>query len=98
MKTASRLAFSEHFREFKDPRIERTKRHLLMDIVLLAILAVMSDAEGWEQIAEFGRQKVDWLKTVLRLPHGIPSPDAIARVLRPGVRTIAPPAKARCIW
>ena len=82
MKTASTLALSEHFRELKDPRIERTKRHLLMDIVLLAIVAVLSDAEGWEQIAEFGQQKEEWLKTVLQLPHGIPSADTIARVFQ----------------
>jgi predicted transposase YbfD/YdcC len=82
MKTASRLAFGEHFRDLEDPRIERTKRHLLMDIVLLAILGVISDAEGWEQIAEFGRQKKEWLKTILQLPHGIPSPDTIARVFQ----------------
>ena len=82
MTTASKLAFSEHFGDLKDPRIERTKRHLLMDIVLLAIVAVLCDADGWEQITEFGRQKEEWLKTVLRLPHGIPSADTIARVFQ----------------
>jgi predicted transposase YbfD/YdcC len=82
MATASKLSIVRHFRDLKDPRIDRTKRHLLLDIIVLSICAVVSGAEGWEDIAEYGRQKHVWLKTFLQLPHGIPSPDTIGRVFR----------------
>jgi predicted transposase YbfD/YdcC len=76
------LSMVIHFGGLKDPRIERTKRHLLVDIVCLSICAVIAGAEGWEDIEEFGKQKADWLRTFLQLPHGIPSHDTIARVFR----------------
>jgi predicted transposase YbfD/YdcC len=71
-----------HFGGLKDPRMERTKRHLLVDIVCLSICAVIAGAEGWEDIEEFGEQKEEWLRTFLKLPGGIPSHDTIARVFR----------------
>lgn len=76
------LSMVVQFGGLKDPRIERTKRHSLVDIVCLAICAVMAGAEGWEDIEEFGQQKEAWLRTFLQLPHGIPSHDTIARVFR----------------
>ena len=76
-----RLALVESFSELVDPRIERTKRHLLSDILTLAVLAVIAGAEGWEDIEEFGHSKHEWLKQYLSLPHGIPSHDTISRVL-----------------
>jgi len=76
------LSMVIHFGALKDPRIDRTKRHLLVDIVCLSICAVIAGAEGWEDIEEFGKQKADWLRTFLQLPHGIPSHDTIARVFR----------------
>jgi predicted transposase YbfD/YdcC len=82
MASASSLSIVGHFRDLKDPRINRTKRHLLLDIIVLSICAVISGAEGWEDIAEYGRQKHAWLKTFLQLPHGIPSPDTIGRLFR----------------
>jgi predicted transposase YbfD/YdcC len=76
------LSLAECFSEIEDPRIERTKHHLLVDVLCLAVLAVIAGAEGWEEIEEFGRQKQPWLKKFLRLPHGIPSHDTISRVFR----------------
>ena len=76
------LSMVVHFGGLKDPRIERTKRHLLVDIVCLSICAVIAGAEGWEDIEEFGEQKQAWLRTFLKLPNGIPSHDTIARVFR----------------
>jgi predicted transposase YbfD/YdcC len=76
------LSLVECFAEVADPRIERGKHHGLIDILCLAVLAVVAGAEGWEDIEEFGKQKWDWLKKVLRLPHGIPSHDTISRVFR----------------
>jgi predicted transposase YbfD/YdcC len=78
----NQLSLLEHFADLPDPRIDRTKRHLLLDIIVLSICAVIAGAEGWEDIEEFGKQKHEWLKTFLRLPNGIPSHDTINRVFR----------------
>jgi predicted transposase YbfD/YdcC len=66
----------------KDRRIQRTKRHLLLDIVALSICAVIAGAEGWLDIERYGRAKRAFLSTFLALPHGIPSHDTIERVFR----------------
>ena len=52
----------EHFTPLKDPRIDRNKLHALVDIVLLTICAVVSGADGWEAIEDFGHEKLDWLR------------------------------------
>ena len=54
-------SFIEHFSPLKDPRIERKKLHMLIDILVLTVCATLSGAEGWEEIEEFGRSKLDWL-------------------------------------
>ncbi|MEH2184925.1 MAG: ISAs1 family transposase, partial [Nostoc sp.] len=72
--------FQEYFTEVKDPRVERTRYHLLTDIITIAILAVIAGAQGWEDIEEYGLNKQEWLKTFLELPFGIPSPDTFRRV------------------
>jgi predicted transposase YbfD/YdcC len=63
-----------------DPRIKRNKKHLLSDIVILTILGVICGAESWDSIELFGNTKNDLLKTILKLPNGIPSHDTINRV------------------
>lgn len=70
----------KHFDELEDPRIERSKQHQLIDIVALAILAVLAGADGWTAIETYGQAKVEWLRQFLALPNGIPSHDTIARV------------------
>lgn len=82
MQAVGDLAFFRHFGDLKDPRINRTKVHLLLDIVALAICAVIAGAEGWEDIERYGRAKVDFLKQFLKLPKGIPSHDTIHRLFR----------------
>jgi hypothetical protein len=69
------LEFQKHFATVNDPRIERTKAHLLLDIMGIALLAVISGAEGWEGIETYGKAKYEWLKEFLKLPNGIPSHD-----------------------
>ena len=69
----------QHF-DLTDPRIDRTKLHKLLDIVVIAICAVIAGADNWEDIAEFGQAKVDWFKRFLELPNGIPSHDTFNRV------------------
>lgn len=68
------------FGSLLDPRVERTKRHQLLDIVLIAICAVVCGAEGWVEVEAFGKTKKKWLKRFLALPNGIPSHDTFGRV------------------
>jgi len=70
-----------HFSGVKDPRVDRTKRHELLNIITMALCAVLAGANGWEAIAEFSRSKREWLETFLSLPYGIPSADTFRRVL-----------------
>lgn len=70
----------KYFSNLEDPRIERTKQHQLLDIVAIAILAVISGADSWVAIETYGQSKREWLVTILALPNGIPSHDTIARV------------------
>ena len=70
----------KYFAELRDPRVERNREHLLEEILLIAIAAVLSGAESWNDIAEYGEDKLEWLKTFLTLPSGIPSHDTFNRV------------------
>lgn len=63
-----------------DPRIERGRRHTLLDIFIIAVCAVICGAEGWTDIEEFGHSKEDLHKEFLVLPCGIPSHDTFRRV------------------
>jgi predicted transposase YbfD/YdcC len=71
---------SGYFADIPDPRVSRTKKHLLKDILVIAILAAISGAEGWEDIENYGISKQQWLEEFLELPHGIPSDDTFRRV------------------
>jgi len=70
----------EHFRKVNDPRTDRTKHHKLIDMIAIAICAVICGAEGWVDIELFGNSKIHWLATFLELPNGIPSHDTFGRV------------------
>ena len=65
----------EYFAELTDPRVERTKRHLLLDIFVIALCAVICGAEGWVDLEAYGKAKEKWLRQFLALPHGIPAHD-----------------------
>ena len=71
---------SSYFTDIKDPRVNRTKKHLLKDILVIAILAVIAGAEGWEDLENYGYAKQQWLEEFLELPYGIPSDDTFRRV------------------
>jgi predicted transposase YbfD/YdcC len=68
------------FATLTDPRVDRTKEHLLLDIVLIAICAVVCGADGWVEVAECGAAKIEWFSQFLKLPNGIPSHDTFGRV------------------
>ena len=70
----------KYFSELTDPRVERNREHLLEEILLIAIAAVLSGAESWNDIADYGKDKQEWLQTFLALPSGIPSHDTFNRV------------------
>jgi predicted transposase YbfD/YdcC len=74
------LALVRAFADLPDPRIDRTKKHALADILVIALCALICGAETWEDVERFGRAKHDWLKRFLALPHGIPSHDTFNRV------------------
>lgn len=67
------------FRDLVDPRLARGRRHRLLDIVTIAVCAVISGAESWVEVAQWGRIKQDWLADWLELPHGIPAHDTFGR-------------------
>lgn len=69
-----------HFAALPDPRVERTKRHTLLDLVTVAICAVIAGADSWVAVEAFGRRKEVFLRQFLALPNGIPSHDTFGRV------------------
>jgi predicted transposase YbfD/YdcC len=73
-------AIEQHFGDLEDPRIDRTKLHKLVDILVIAICAVIAGADNWEDVEEFGKAKLEWFKTFLELANGVPSHDTFNRV------------------
>ena len=69
-----------HFSKLEDPRIDRQKLHPLMDIIVIAICAVICGAETWVDIENFGKARLEWFKKFLELPNGVPSHDTFGRV------------------
>lgn len=69
-----------HFSVLEDPRDALKRRHQLLDMVVIAIAATLGGADGWVEIAQFGRAKEAWLRQFLALPHGIPAHDTFGRV------------------
>ena len=74
------VSIARYFADLPDPRIDRTKKHLLGDILVIALAATVAGADSWEEVEAFGRAKEDWLRTFLTLPNGIPSHDTFYRV------------------
>lgn len=70
----------QNFASLPDPRVERTKAHSLLNILSIAILAVLAGADSWVAIETFGKAKQTWLSEFLDLENGIPSHDTFARV------------------
>lgn len=78
MKKATSLI--DHFSVIPDPRLNRQKRHNLIDIIVIAICGVICSCETWVDIEEYGNTKIDWFRKFLELPNGIPSHDTFGRV------------------
>lgn len=73
-------SIAAHFSQLPDPRVRRTRRHALGDILVITLCGVICGADDWVAIARFGRAKRKWFRTFLALPHGIPSHDTFGRV------------------
>ena len=71
----------ECFSDLPDPRVERTRAHNLMDILVIAVCAVLCGAEGWEDMVDFAHAKREWLQERVALPKGIPCADTFRRVV-----------------
>jgi len=80
MGDGSRKWLMDYFEGLEDPRIERSKRHSLPDIITIAICAVICGADSWVHVEMFGRSKEEWFRTFLELPNGIPSHDTFGDV------------------
>jgi predicted transposase YbfD/YdcC len=72
---------SEHFANIQDPRIFGKNRHLLQDILVIAICSVVSGGTGWEHMELFGKAKHGWFQSFLELPNGVPGHDTFRRVI-----------------
>jgi predicted transposase YbfD/YdcC len=80
MNEAGLVKLEAHFSSLTDPRIDRTKRHPLINIIIIAICAVICGAETWVDIQAYGEAKREWLERFLDLTNGIPSHDTFGRV------------------
>ena len=64
----------EYFEELPDPRMDRTRKHKLVDILVIGLCSLLTGGESFSDMEIFGKAKQQWLKTFLELPEGIPSP------------------------
>ncbi len=87
------LSIARYFAALPDPRVDRTKKHRLGDILVIALAATVAGADSWPDVEQFGQAKHDWLKRLLPLPNGIPSHDTFARVFA----RLAPQAFGACV-
>ena len=88
----SSLSIRQHFARLPDPRINRRKRHLLSDVLVIAICAVICGANNFPQVEAFARRRRDWLGKFLNLPNGVPSHDTFERLFQ----RLNPDAFQRC--
>ncbi len=87
------VPIARHFADLPDPRVDRTKKHALGDILVVAPCAVTAGADSWEEVETFGEAKRDWLVKFLALPNGIPSHDTFHRAFA----RLDPEASGKCV-
>ena len=73
-------SLAEHFGALEDPRVEHLTDHKLLDIIMIALCAIISGAETWKDIALFGNERQEWLRQFMALENGVPSDDTFGRV------------------
>ena len=82
MSTCTGISRLEHLERVPDPRVKRTQRHELMDILVIALCAVIDGADDWVGVVEFGKSRREYFCTFLKLPNGITSHDTFGRVFQ----------------
>ena len=82
MQTHPKLSLIEHFKDLADPRIDRTKEHDLIDVLIIAVCCLLCAGESFNDMEDFGKAKEEWFKGFLKLRHGIPSHDTFNRVFQ----------------
>jgi len=82
MSKSTGTSLLEYLGRIPDPRVKRTQRHELMDILVIALCAVIGGADDWVSVVQFGKAKIDWFSTFLKLPNGIASHDTFGRVFQ----------------
>lgn len=75
-------SLAEHFSTLEDPRLDRRRRHDLLEIIVIAICGFICNCETWVDVERFGNAKFAWLKTFLKVPNGIPSHDTFGRLFQ----------------
>ncbi len=80
MASTSVLAILTKFEGLTDPRVERTKQHLLLEMIAISLCAAICGADSWVDVEKFGVAKRDWFARFLKLSNGIPSHDTFGRV------------------
>jgi len=75
-------AFLDFFADLPDPRLDRKKQHQLLDIFVVTLCAVLTGAESWIEVEQFGKVRLEWLRRMVPLANGIPSHDTFGRVFR----------------
>src|SRR6476660_5846384 len=81
MPSESPVTFQDHFDDLKDPRVQRTLHHPLINILFIAVCGVLSGANSFAAIHEFGVDRRSWLTRFLDLTEGVPCEDPFRRVL-----------------
>ena len=82
MQEARAMTLIEHLTLVEETRSEINRKHNLVDVMFLVISAIMSGAEGWNDIETYGDSKIDWLRQHRPFANGIPRRHTVARILR----------------
>ena len=80
MQNHPKLSLIQHFQDLPDPRVNRTKDHDLIDLLVIAVCTLLCAGESFNDMEDFGHAKQDWFKTFLTLRNGIPSHDTFNRL------------------
>jgi hypothetical protein len=80
LSNSNQPAIMKPFARIQDPRINRTKRHELIDVIFVAICGIICGARSWTEIELIANERIDWFRRFIALPNGIPSHDTLGRI------------------
>jgi len=82
METIVEISFLDHFKDLEDPRSNRNRSYAMSEILFVTLCAAICGAEGWQDVEDFGKAKIDYLRQFLPYKNGIPSDDTYRRFFR----------------